>query len=70
MKKCRQAARMFLKRNLPINILVCNSGIMMVPFALSADNIEIQFAVNHMGVSPKETIVGIYLYACVLHADD
>jgi NAD(P)-dependent dehydrogenase (short-subunit alcohol dehydrogenase family) len=49
MKKCRQAANTFLEKNLPIHMLILNSGIMMVPFALSADGIETQFAVNHMG---------------------
>ncbi|KAF9365448.1 hypothetical protein BGX34_009973 [Mortierella sp. NVP85] len=49
MKKCRESAQTFLKRDLPLHILVCNSGIMMVPYALSADGIETQFAVNHMG---------------------
>ncbi|KAF9086189.1 hypothetical protein BGX29_001535, partial [Mortierella sp. GBA35] len=49
MNKCRQAGQEFLKKGLPLHILVNNSGIMMVPFALSADGIENQFAVNHMG---------------------
>jgi retinol dehydrogenase-14 len=49
MKKCRESAQTFLKRDLPLHILICNSGIMMVPYALSADDIETQFAVNHMG---------------------
>ncbi|KAG0280821.1 hypothetical protein BGZ95_008493 [Linnemannia exigua] len=49
MTKSRQAAQEFLKKGLPLHILVNNSGIMMVPFALSADGIETQFAVNHMG---------------------
>ncbi|KAG0003967.1 hypothetical protein BGZ79_010667 [Entomortierella chlamydospora] len=47
--KSRQAARNFKAKNLPLHILVCNSGIMLVLFALSADGIETQFAVNHMG---------------------
>ncbi|KAF9906120.1 hypothetical protein EC991_000916 [Linnemannia zychae] len=49
MNKSRQAAQNFLKKGLPLHILINNSGIMMVPFALSADGIETQFAVNHMG---------------------
>ncbi|KAI1316556.1 hypothetical protein EDD11_009821 [Mortierella claussenii] len=49
MKKCRHAAQQFLDRNLPLHILVNNGGIMTSPFALSADGIEQQFAVNHMG---------------------
>ncbi|KAG0325228.1 hypothetical protein BGZ99_000943 [Dissophora globulifera] len=47
--KSRDAAKSFLAKNLPLHILVCNSGIMMTPFELSADGIETQFAVNHMG---------------------
>lgn len=49
MKKCQHAAQEFLKRGLPLHILVNNGGIMTSPFALSADDIEQQFAVNHMG---------------------
>ncbi|KAH7044325.1 hypothetical protein BKA57DRAFT_469292 [Linnemannia elongata] len=49
MSKSRQAAKDFLAKNLPLHLLVCNSGISMVPFELSADGIETQFAVNHMG---------------------
>ncbi|KAI8597323.1 hypothetical protein EDD21DRAFT_385749 [Dissophora ornata] len=49
MRKSREAARNFLGKNLPLHILVCNSGIMMTPFNLSADGIEQQFAVNHIG---------------------
>ncbi|KAF9132465.1 hypothetical protein BGW39_000102 [Mortierella sp. 14UC] len=49
MNKSRQAALEFLEKGLPLHILINNSGIMIVPFALSADGIETQFAVNHMG---------------------
>ena len=49
MKKSRESAKNFLSKNLPLHILVCNSGIMLTPFGLSADGIEEQFAVNHMG---------------------
>ncbi|KAG0316231.1 hypothetical protein BGZ99_007004 [Dissophora globulifera] len=49
MSKARQAAKDFLAKNLPLHLLICNSGILMVPFELSADGIETQFAVNHMG---------------------
>ncbi|KAF9429866.1 hypothetical protein BGZ76_001086 [Entomortierella beljakovae] len=49
LKKCRESAQTFLAKNLPLHILLCNSGIMATPFALSADGIETQFAVNHMG---------------------
>src|SRR5690349_14197802 len=49
MTKSSQAAQEFLKKGLPLHILVNNSGIMNCPYALSADGIETQFAVNHMG---------------------
>ena len=39
----------FIATGLPLNILVNNAGIMAPPFTLSKDNIEQQFAVNHLG---------------------
>ncbi|CAL5209553.1 unnamed protein product [Lathyrus oleraceus] len=33
----------------PLNILINNAGIMACPFKLSKDNIELQFATNHIG---------------------
>ncbi|KAG0295455.1 hypothetical protein BGZ98_001394 [Dissophora globulifera] len=50
--KSRDAARAFLAKNLPLHILICNSGIMMPAFELSEDGVETQFAVNHMGQVP------------------
>ncbi|GJJ74807.1 hypothetical protein EMPS_07165 [Entomortierella parvispora] len=49
MNKCKKAAKEFLAKGLPLHILINNSGIMYTPFELSADGIETQFAVNHMG---------------------
>ncbi|KAF9917603.1 hypothetical protein BX616_000488 [Lobosporangium transversale] len=49
MRQCHHAAQQFLDRGLPLHILINNGGIMTTPFALSADGIEQQFAVNHMG---------------------
>ena len=49
MKKTRASAEAFLAKGLPLHLLVNNSGIANTPFALSADGIEQQFAVNHMG---------------------
>ncbi|KAF8949949.1 hypothetical protein BGZ52_004242, partial [Haplosporangium bisporale] len=46
---CAQAAKNFLKKGLPLHILINNSGIMNTPFALSADGLEQQLAVNHIG---------------------
>ncbi|KAL2902535.1 Short-chain dehydrogenase TIC 32 chloroplastic [Bienertia sinuspersici] len=34
---------------LPLNVLINNAGIMATPFQLSKDNIELQFATNHLG---------------------
>ncbi|KAH6777566.1 Rossmann-fold superfamily protein [Perilla frutescens var. hirtella] len=34
---------------LPLNLLINNAGIMATPFMLSQDNIEMQFATNHLG---------------------
>ncbi|XP_021735808.1 short-chain dehydrogenase TIC 32, chloroplastic-like [Chenopodium quinoa] len=39
----------FKSSGLPLNILINNAGIMATPFQLSKDNIEIQFATNHLG---------------------
>ncbi|KAF9125683.1 hypothetical protein BG015_004847 [Linnemannia schmuckeri] len=49
LKKARESARTFVSKGLPLHILVNNSGIMATPFELSADGIETQFAVNHLG---------------------
>ncbi|MEI4872596.1 SDR family NAD(P)-dependent oxidoreductase, partial [Klebsiella pneumoniae] len=45
----RQFAKAYISSGLPLNILVNNAGIMAPPFTLSKDNIEQQFAVNHLG---------------------
>ncbi|XP_030454018.1 short-chain dehydrogenase TIC 32, chloroplastic-like [Syzygium oleosum] len=34
---------------LPLNLLINNAGVMACPFTLSQDNIELQFATNHIG---------------------
>ncbi|PIN01647.1 Dehydrogenases with different specificities (related to short-chain alcohol dehydrogenases) [Handroanthus impetiginosus] len=34
---------------LPLNFLINNAGVMAPPFMLSQDNIELQFATNHLG---------------------
>ncbi|MED6121129.1 Short-chain dehydrogenase TIC 32, chloroplastic [Stylosanthes scabra] len=39
----------FNSSGLPLNILINNAGIMACPFMLSKDNIEMQFATNHLG---------------------
>ncbi|KAK4792576.1 hypothetical protein SAY86_023011 [Trapa natans] len=45
----RKFASSFSSSGLPLNILINNAGIMMTPFTLSEDNIESQFATNHLG---------------------
>ncbi|PON51746.1 Short-chain dehydrogenase/reductase [Parasponia andersonii] len=45
----RKFAADFNSSGLPLNILINNAGIMATPFLLSKDNIELQFATNHIG---------------------
>ncbi|KAL8557182.1 hypothetical protein ACS0TY_004580 [Phlomoides rotata] len=45
----RKFASKFNSLGLPLNVLVNNAGIMATPFMLSEDNIELQFATNHVG---------------------
>ncbi|EFJ17683.1 hypothetical protein SELMODRAFT_420551 [Selaginella moellendorffii] len=45
----RSFAAEFLATKLPLNILINNAGIMMIPYELSPDGIEMQFATNHLG---------------------
>ncbi|MED6207368.1 Short-chain dehydrogenase TIC 32, chloroplastic [Stylosanthes scabra] len=42
-------ALQFNSSGLPLNILINNAGIFATPFTLSKDNIELQFATNHIG---------------------
>ncbi|KAL5727355.1 NADP-retinol dehydrogenase [Ranunculus cassubicifolius] len=39
----------FNTMGLPLNILINNAGVMATPYMLSQDNIEMQFATNHLG---------------------
>ncbi|KAG0328099.1 hypothetical protein BGZ99_006273 [Dissophora globulifera] len=50
LSKVQAAAQTFLKRGLPLHILINNAGIMGTPFTLSVDGIEQQFAVNYVAV--------------------
>ncbi|KAJ1391021.1 Short-chain dehydrogenase/reductase SDR [Sesbania bispinosa] len=45
----KKFASQFKSSGLPLNILINNAGIMACPFMLSKDNIELQFATNHLG---------------------
>ncbi|KAK3220671.1 hypothetical protein Dsin_014641 [Dipteronia sinensis] len=49
MASIRKFASEFNTKSLPLNLLVNNAGIMATPFTLSKDNIEVQFATNHLG---------------------
>lgn len=49
MASVRKFASEFGDRDLPLNILVNNAGVMATPFSLSKDGIELQFATNHVG---------------------
>jgi len=45
----RSFAQEFLKKNLPLHVLINNAGIMMVPFSKTVDGHENQFGSNHIG---------------------
>ncbi|XP_047969538.1 short-chain dehydrogenase TIC 32, chloroplastic-like isoform X2 [Salvia hispanica] len=45
----RKFASEYNSLGLPLNILINNAGVMATPFMLSQDNIEMQFATNHLG---------------------
>ncbi|KAL3690349.1 hypothetical protein R1sor_016658 [Riccia sorocarpa] len=45
----RRFAEEFLARNVPLNILINNAGIMWHPYQLSVDGVEMHFATNHLG---------------------
>ncbi|KAJ1391022.1 Short-chain dehydrogenase/reductase SDR [Sesbania bispinosa] len=49
MESVKKFASEFNSSGLPLNILINNAGIMACPFMLSKDNIELQFATNHLG---------------------
>lgn len=62
LSQTKKAAQLFLKKNIPLDILINNAGkcysfvsysqklgIMACPFKLSKDGYETQFATNHLG---------------------
>ncbi|XP_073011618.1 short-chain dehydrogenase TIC 32, chloroplastic-like [Typha latifolia] len=49
MASVRKFASDFKSRDLPLNILINNAGVMATPFLLSHDGIELQFATNYVG---------------------
>ncbi|KYR02691.1 short-chain dehydrogenase/reductase (SDR) family protein [Tieghemostelium lacteum] len=49
LQSVRDFVEEFKKLNLPLNLLVNNAGIMMVPYSKTIDGFGIQFQVNHLG---------------------
>ncbi|XP_043695299.1 short-chain dehydrogenase TIC 32, chloroplastic-like isoform X5 [Telopea speciosissima] len=49
MASVRKFASDFHSSGLPLNILINNAGVIVSPFTLSQDNIELHFATNHIG---------------------
>eukprot|EP01023_Acetabularia_acetabulum_P020055 TRINITY_DN20323_c0_g1_i1.p1 TRINITY_DN20323_c0_g1~~TRINITY_DN20323_c0_g1_i1.p1 ORF type:complete len:228 (+),score=43.05 TRINITY_DN20323_c0_g1_i1:120-803(+) len=45
----KQFSEEFVAAKLPLNILICNAGVMACPYTTSAQGHEIQFATNHLG---------------------
>ncbi|RVW41995.1 Short-chain dehydrogenase TIC 32, chloroplastic [Vitis vinifera] len=50
MASVRKFASEFSSSGLPLNLLINNAGLMATPFMISKDNIELQFATNHIGM--------------------
>ncbi|CAN1253888.1 Short-chain dehydrogenase TIC 32, chloroplastic [Linum perenne] len=48
MASVKKFASDYVSSGRPLNLLINNAGIMMIPFTLSADKIELQFATNHV----------------------
>ncbi|CAF1093922.1 unnamed protein product [Adineta ricciae] len=48
LQSVRNFVNQFRARNLPINILICNAGIMACPYSKTVDGFETQFGVNHL----------------------
>ncbi|CAF1480229.1 unnamed protein product [Adineta ricciae] len=48
LKSVEQCVQQFRTFQLPIHILICNAGIMAVPYSKTVDGFESQFGVNHL----------------------
>ncbi|CAF4597637.1 unnamed protein product [Rotaria sp. Silwood1] len=48
LQSVRNCVNQFRARKLPINILICNAGIMACPYSKTKDGFESQFGVNHL----------------------
>uniref|UniRef100_A0A803Q540 Uncharacterized protein n=1 Tax=Cannabis sativa TaxID=3483 RepID=A0A803Q540_CANSA len=51
LESVRKFASDYKSSGLPLNLLINNAGVMATPFMLSKDNIELQFATNHLAVA-------------------
>uniref|UniRef100_A0A7N0U6A5 Short-chain dehydrogenase TIC 32, chloroplastic n=1 Tax=Kalanchoe fedtschenkoi TaxID=63787 RepID=A0A7N0U6A5_KALFE len=49
MASVKSFASLFISTGLPLNVLINNAGVCQLPYQLSADGIEMQFATNHVG---------------------
>lgn len=49
LESVRNFANEYISKGLPLNILICNAGVMACPFSLSKDGVENQFATNYLG---------------------
>ncbi|KAI3839277.1 hypothetical protein MKW92_002820 [Papaver armeniacum] len=49
MASVRKFAGEFKSLGIPLNILINNAGVFAIPYMLSPDKIELQFATNHLG---------------------
>lgn len=49
LEQIKKAANEFLSKDIPLDCLINNAGIMACPFALTKNGIESQFATNHVG---------------------
>ncbi|CAN1778179.1 Short-chain dehydrogenase TIC 32, chloroplastic [Linum perenne] len=49
MASVKKFASEYVSSGLPLNLLINNAGIMMCPYMLSTDKVEMQFATNHVG---------------------
>ncbi|CAF1242912.1 unnamed protein product [Didymodactylos carnosus] len=48
LQSVRKFADEYIQRKLPLNILICNAGIMACPYQKTEDGFESQLAVNHL----------------------
>ena len=49
LKSIRAAADVLVNRGAPLDLIVCNAGVMATPFGRTEDGFETQFGTNHLG---------------------